>query len=79
MANARLIEVAIKGLEAERARIEQELTELRNQRDGRAAPARRAPSTRRKRSGLTPEGRKRLSELARKRWAKSRRLGKTTL
>ena len=31
--NSRLVELAIKGLEAEKARIEQELMELRNQRN----------------------------------------------
>jgi hypothetical protein len=87
MADDRLIELAIKGLEVEKARIEKELAELRNQRNGRAMKA-AAPSTHgapsmqaraRKRSGLTPEGRKRLSELARQRWVKSRKLGKSTL
>jgi hypothetical protein len=87
MADDRLIELAIKGLEVEKARIEAELADLRKQRDGRAMKA-AAPSTRggtrlkagaRKRRGLTPEGRKRLSELARQRWVKSRKLGKSTL
>ena len=35
--NSRLVELAIKGLEAEKARIEQELMELRNQRTPRTA------------------------------------------
>jgi hypothetical protein len=87
MADDRLIELAIKGLEVEKARIEEELADLRNQRDGRAMKA-AAPSTQggasirapaRKRGGLTLEGRKRLSELARQRWVKSRKLGKSTL
>lgn len=87
MVDDRLIELAIKGLEIEKARIERELRDLRNQRNGRAtksaAPgARRGTSMQtraRKKSGLTPEGRKRLSELARQRWVKSRKLGKSTL
>ena len=44
MADDRLIELAIKGLEVEKARIEKELAELRNQRNGRAMKA-AAPST----------------------------------
>jgi len=40
--NSRLVELAIKGLEAEKARIEQELMELRNQRTPRTA-TNRAP------------------------------------
>ena len=87
MADDRLIELAIKGLEIEKARIESELAELRKPRDGRAMKAaalrtRGGPSMKAgtgKRRGLTPEGRKRLSELARQRWVKSRKLGKSTL
>ena len=87
MADDRLIELAIKGLEVEKARIEAELAELRKQRNGRtmkaAAPSRRGGASMkagaRKRRGLTPEGRKRLSEIARQRWVKSRKLGKSTL
>ena len=87
MADNRLVELAIKGLEVEKARIEEELAALRKQRDGRAMKA-TTPNTRggatmrarpRKRGRLTPEGRKRLSELARQRWVKNRKLGKSTL
>ena len=86
MADNRLIELAIKGLEVEKARIEAELADLRKRGKGRAvkaaAPIRGGASMKagaRKRRGLTPEGRKRLSELARQRWVKSRKLGKSTL
>ena len=87
MGDDRLIELAIRGLEIEKERIEKELAELRNKRDVQATKT-AAPSTRggtsrqapaRKRRGLTPEGRKRLSELARQRWVKNRKLGKSTL
>ena len=87
MADDRLIELAIKGLEVEKARIEEELAELRNQRNRRAMKGAAAgtqggatmQARARKSHGLTPEGRKRLSELARQRWVKSRKLGKSTL
>jgi hypothetical protein len=138
--NARLLELAIKGLEAERERIDQELNELRqNGSTGATKPAGSAPAARTdgeitptqfkrramsaaqrrkisatmrakwaakngatkthptpastvgravkvsnsnapaKRGALTPAGRKRLSELAKKRWAANRKSGKTTL
>ena len=40
MQNVRLVELAIKGLEAERARIDEELAELRRQTSGRTATSR---------------------------------------
>jgi len=41
MQNSRLLELAIKGLEAEKARIEQELEELRNQTPGQTGASRK--------------------------------------
>jgi len=96
MATNRLIELAIKGLETERAKLDQELSDLRRQLNSptsRPAPARptaaahaapAAPAAAKKTppkksGGLTAEGRRKLSELARKRWAANRKSGKTTL
>jgi len=88
MTNSRIIELAIKGLEAERAKIDEELAALRNQlhtnpsvtpNQPRAAESGGRSTPPRRRGRLTAAGRKRLSELARKRWIKSRKLGKTTL
>src|SRR5215813_10688137 len=97
MTNSRIIELAIKGLEAERARIDEELAALRHQLNTKPSVSRNQPKpsvTRKKpsvaehgvrstpsrrRSRLTAEGRKRLSELAKKRWIMGRKLGKTTL
>jgi len=90
MANNRLIELAIKGLEAERARLDQELADLRRQGKGSArssgsthirggSVSSSSKKSTPKRGGLTPEGRKKLSELAKKRWAANRKTGKTTL
>jgi hypothetical protein len=132
----RLLELALKGLEAERAQIDDEIAQIKTQvrgggvgssqagNGGAAAqpkethemiaaakkrisdamkrrPAENnkvanvsAPQVRKggshgrkqasaksqsARHGLTAAGRKRLSDLARKRWAMSRKLGKTTL
>jgi hypothetical protein len=88
MTNSRIIELAIKGLEAERAKIDEELVALRNQLHTKPSVTRNQPSAAergvrstppRRRGRMTAAGRKRLSELARKRWIMSRKLGKTTL
>lgn len=86
MASNRLIELAIKGLEAEKTRIEQELADLKLQMNGhqsksmaKASDASARRTTSRKRGRLTAEGRKRLSESAKMRWAARRKIGKTTL
>src|SRR5215831_16505786 len=97
MTDSRIIQLAIKGLEAERERIDEELAALRSQLHTKPSvtPNQRKPSVTpnqpraaergvrstppRRRGRLTAAGRKRLSELARKRWIMSRKLGKTTL
>jgi hypothetical protein len=88
MTNSRIIELAIKGLEAERARIDQELAALKNQLNTKPSITRNQPRVAgrgvrstppRRRGRITPAGRKRLSELARTRWIMRRKLGKTTL
>jgi hypothetical protein len=132
----RLLKLALKGLEAERANIDNEIAQIKSELNPRpasaqtamalnpataspkkktmsaaarkkisdamkrryaesnkaanvsAAPVRKARSVGAKqatvkrqsaRNRLTAEGRKRLSELAKKRWVMNRKLGKTTL
>ena len=81
----RLLELALKGLESERARIDREIAEIKVRMNGnhtaktvvvvRSAP----PNAAKRPRGLTEEGRRKLSELAKKRWALNRKKGKTTL
>ena len=82
MQNSRLMELAIKGLEAEKARIEQELAELRNHTPGRtgafrkALPVRQQPqataSTGKPKQKMSAAARKRLSETMKK-WHAARK------
>jgi len=46
---------------------------------GRKAAPKAAPTKRKRRGGITKEGRKRLSELMKKRWAERRKKGLTKL
>ena len=73
----RILELALKGLEAEGERIQQEMADLRRQLGGgaaRSAVAIRANGAgRKRRSNLTPAGRRKLSEMMKKRWAERRR------
>jgi hypothetical protein len=82
--NNRILQLAIRGLEAERDRIEQELEELRRRMDGSSqrASARsvgdgktdgKAKSAG---GGLTAAGRKKLADLMRRRWAAKRKAAK---
>jgi hypothetical protein len=85
MKDSRLIELAIQGLESARNQIEAELTELRSRVGGvlenvaetvlPPAPknGRRARKGKKGRKGLTPEGRKALSEAMKRRWAARRK------
>ena len=81
----RLLELALKGLESERDRIDREIADIKARMNGnhttKAAAVVRsaAPNVAKKTGGLTEEGRRRLSELAKKRWALGRKKGKTTL
>lgn len=74
--NRRLLELALKGLELERRRIDEEITDVRQRLNGtlRRQPSRKpqkaAPA---RKGGLTAAGRKRLSELMKKRWAERRK------
>lgn len=75
----RLLILAIQALEAERNLIDQEIATLRGQQPRtRTAPAVAAPA-RKAHGGISAAGRKRLSELAKKRWAARKKLGKSTL
>jgi hypothetical protein len=89
----RLLELALKGLEADRAQLEAEIAEIRNQlgssvvvarsgtsMTGSAKRKRRTVSAQAKKGrrsgGLTPAGRRKLSEMMKARWAAKRRAGK---
>lgn len=68
MQTTRLVELALKGLEAERARIDREIAELKMQ--GSPKPAAR---TQRRTRRLTAAGRKKLSDMMKARWAERRK------
>ena len=71
MQNTRLVELAIKGLEAEKARIERELAELRNQGTARAESPRlpaagpQVPADKRRRK-MSAAARRKISEAMKK-------------
>jgi len=76
MASNRLIELAIKGLEAEQIQIAQEMADLRRQagvsskRSGGEVPGQSRPRTQTKKKGnLSAAGREKLAEAMRRRWA----------
>jgi hypothetical protein len=78
--NNRILQLAIRGLEAERDRIEQELEELRRRMDGSSQRASARPVGDNKTGGkaksagggLTAAGRKKLSDMMKARWAQRR-------
>jgi hypothetical protein len=82
----RLLELALKGLEAERATIDDEIRQLQEELNVMNAPrmtTTRTTATKQasgksqtRGSRLTPAGRKKLSDLMKKRWAEKRK-GKT--
>src|SRR5437867_7650617 len=82
----RLLELALKGLEAERDRLDGEMTDIRKQLgDGArqihqkpAAGHQNAPRTKPKTSHLTAAGRRKLSLLMKKRWAERRKAAAKT-
>lgn len=61
-------------LKRERGRLDRAIAALEGSGPGRKASAPTAPR-RKRRSGLTAAGRKRLSELMKKRWAERKRKG----
>ena len=67
----RLLELALKGLEAERARIENEIAEIRGQLRGSTTPTGRGASVtpRRKRRKMSAEAKRRISEGMKRRYA----------
>jgi len=81
--NKRLLELALKGLEAEKQRINDEMSEIHRQLGGSTSGASSAPSQTQRsasaqgqtRGNLTTAGRQKLSELMRRRWAAKRRAG----
>jgi hypothetical protein len=78
MANqTRLLELALKGLELERERIDGEIADIRSQLNGAAAPKTSAPvrtATGHRRNRLSAAGRKAIVEALKRRWAAKRRL-----
>jgi hypothetical protein len=65
-----LLTAALLGYEQERDRIERQIAELRQRLGVRAAgPLKTVKPARKKRSSISPEGRKRIAEAQRKRWA----------
>ena len=74
MANQRILELALKGLQAERERIDQEIAGLRKMMGGRAPSASLAASEggqkRRKRGKMSAAQKKLISDAMKKRWAK---------
>lgn len=78
--NNRILELAIKGLEAERARLDQELADLKKQLNGGRRKAFTAdggevpiPFKRKRKGVLTAAGRKKLSDMMKARWAAKRK------
>ena len=88
----RLLELALKGLEAERQRINEEIADIQNQIRGNGQRSRSqtrpqssanaqpqsSVSPARTGSRLTAAGRKRLSDLMKRRWAAKKRSGSRT-
>jgi hypothetical protein len=77
----RLLELALKGLEAERSRIEAEIADLRGRMrtngTGSRGAAQASSSAPRKRGRLSAAGRKAISDAMKRRWAARRKeLGK---
>jgi hypothetical protein len=80
------IDKIVADLKKERDRLIRAITALAGggstatgRRRGRKAGPKPATAKRRRRGGITKEGRKRLSELMKKRWAERRRKGLTKL
>ena len=73
--NTRLLELALKGLEAERDNIDREIAQLKSQLHGTAAQSRRQQpkKAQQRRRGITPAGRRKISEMMKARWAARRK------
>ena len=91
----RLFELALKGLELERARINQEINDIQSQIRGASRQTPRKGKTQaasvgeksgtktaavsRKRRRMSAAARKKLSDAAKRRWVASKKAGKSTL
>jgi len=76
----RLLELALKGLEAERGRIDSEIREIKGQLDGRSAGSPDSNATdgtrtrgRRKRRKMSAEAKRKISEAMKRRYAEIRK------
>ena len=73
----RLLELALKGLEADRAKLDEEIAEIRSQLGGRSTTAvATVAGARRKRRKMSMEARRKISEAMKRRYAEMRKLGK---
>ena len=75
----RLIELALKGLEAERAKIDDEIAQIKSQFSSRPAAAGAGPGAakpQRKRRTMSAEARRKISEAMKRRYAEMRRIAK---
>jgi hypothetical protein len=81
--NQRILELALKGLEAERDRVDEEIAALKAKLNGGGRPTARSRSAQasssatRQKGGITAAGRQKLAEAMRRRWAVKRKAGKT--
>jgi hypothetical protein len=82
--NERLLELALKGLEADRAKIDEEIAEIRkhlNSSTGAASarsssPGNTSAAPLKKKRTMSAEARRRISEGMKRRYAEARRLAK---
>jgi hypothetical protein len=77
----RLLELALKGLQAERARIDDEIAQLKNQLNSRVAPGPisavgESASAASKRRTMSAEARKKISEAMKRRHAQMKKAAK---
>jgi hypothetical protein len=79
--NKRILELALKGLEAERDRVDGEIADLKAQLNGGGRPTARSSSAQAsskaatQKGGITAAGRQKLAEAMRRRWAAKRKAG----
>jgi hypothetical protein len=79
--NKRILELALKGLEAERDRVDEEIAAVKAQLNGggrttaQSSSAQAAPKATGQKGGITAAGRQKLAEAMRRRWAAKRKAG----
>ena len=73
--HSRLLELALKGLEAERQRIDDEIADIRQQIGNGVGrrPAAKIQAAAPKKNRLSPAGRKAISDALKRRWAEKRK------